>query len=149
MGSGVTLYVGVEEGYASTIVPQVVGQPLAQAKGRLWELGLNIGRIDFDEGSISSTRRMPAFIQVPRAEHARRWVRASTCGSRSMTTNSPNTAPRPKSRRRPLPKPGEPKSWPKAIRWPASRLEEALAEPAREMESEAHRTNDDNEGFFD
>jgi len=50
MGSGVTLYVGVEEGYGTTIVPRLVGLPLAQAKGRLWELGLNVGRVDFDEG---------------------------------------------------------------------------------------------------
>ena len=32
MGSGVTLYVGVEEGYGTTIVPRLVGLPLAQAK---------------------------------------------------------------------------------------------------------------------
>ena len=31
MGSGVTLYVGVEEGYGTTIVPRLVGLPLAQA----------------------------------------------------------------------------------------------------------------------
>ena len=50
IGSGVTLHVGVQAGDSITIVPQVVGLPLQQAKGRLWELGLNIGRIDFDEG---------------------------------------------------------------------------------------------------
>ena len=33
MGSGVTLYVGVEDGYGTTIVPRLVGLPLAQAKG--------------------------------------------------------------------------------------------------------------------
>lgn len=50
MGSGVTLYVGVEGGFGSTVVPRLVGFPLKEAKGRLWELGLNVGKIDFDEG---------------------------------------------------------------------------------------------------
>ena len=43
MGSGVTLYVG-ESGNASTLTPKVVGLHLTQAKSRLWELGLNVGR---------------------------------------------------------------------------------------------------------
>lgn len=41
LGSGVTLYVGVEGGYGTTVVPRLVGFPLKEAKGRLWELGLN------------------------------------------------------------------------------------------------------------
>ena len=35
MGSGVTLYVGVEGGHGTTVVPRLVGLPLMQAKGRL------------------------------------------------------------------------------------------------------------------
>ena len=71
MGSGVTLYVGVEEGYATTVVPQVVGQPLTQAKSRLWELGLNIGRIDFDEGiNLLNQKDARVYIQIPGAEHS-------------------------------------------------------------------------------
>ena len=70
MGSGVTLYVGVEEGAAGTIIPQVVGMPLAQAKGRLWESGLNVGRIDFDEGvNLLNQKDARVYIQVPGAEH--------------------------------------------------------------------------------
>lgn len=49
-GSGVTLYVGVEGGYGTTVVPQVVGSTLRGAKSRLWENGLNVGRILFDKG---------------------------------------------------------------------------------------------------
>lgn len=49
-GSGVTLYVGVEGGCGTTAVPQVVGSALRDAKSRLWENGLNVGRIRFDEG---------------------------------------------------------------------------------------------------
>ena len=48
LGSGVTLYVGVEGGYGTTVVPRLVGFPLKEAKGRLWELGLNVGKVDFD-----------------------------------------------------------------------------------------------------
>ena len=77
MGSGVTLYVGVEEGYASTVVPQVVGLPLNQAKGRLWELGLNIGKIDFDEGvNLLNQKDARVYIQIPGAE------RSAALGSR-------------------------------------------------------------------
>ena len=70
MGSGVTLCVGVEEGAGTTIVPQVVGYHLAQAKSRLWELGLNIGRIDFDEGiNLLNQKDARVYIQIPGAEH--------------------------------------------------------------------------------
>lgn len=49
-GSGVTLYVGVEGGYGTAVMPQVVGSTLREAKSRLWENGLNVGRILFDKG---------------------------------------------------------------------------------------------------
>ena len=71
MGSGVTLCVGVEEGAGTTIVPQVVGYHLAQAKGRLWELGLNIGRIDFDEGiNLLNQKDARVYLQTPGAERS-------------------------------------------------------------------------------
>lgn len=49
-GSGVTLYVGVEPANNRTTVPALVGYTLKQAKSRLWELGLNVGRVVYDEG---------------------------------------------------------------------------------------------------
>ena len=71
MGSGVTLYVGVEDGYGTTIVPRLVGLPLAQAKGRLWELGLNVGRVDFDEGvNLLNQKDTRVYIQTPGAERS-------------------------------------------------------------------------------
>lgn len=71
MGSGVTLHVGVESGYGTTVVPRLVGQPLAQAKGRLWELGLNVGRVDFDEGiNLLNQKDARVYIQTPGAERA-------------------------------------------------------------------------------
>lgn len=48
-GSGVVLRVGVATGEHAA-VPQVVGRSLFEAKSRLWESGLNIGEIVFDEG---------------------------------------------------------------------------------------------------
>lgn len=50
MGSGITLHVGVEEEKNFTAVPQTIGLSLREAKGRIWESGLNIGRINYDEG---------------------------------------------------------------------------------------------------
>ncbi len=49
MGSGVVLKVGVEEDKNSTIVPKAIGHGLLAAKSRLWEQGLNIGKIVFDD----------------------------------------------------------------------------------------------------
>ena len=50
MGSGVILKVGVQSDKNSAIVPKAIGQSLQAAKSRLWEQGLNIGKINFDEG---------------------------------------------------------------------------------------------------
>ena len=50
MGSGVVLKVGVELEKNSVIVPKAIGQGLEAAKSRLWEQGLNVGRINMDEG---------------------------------------------------------------------------------------------------
>ena len=50
MGSGVVLKVGVEPDRNTTIVPKTIGQSLQSAKSRLWEQGLNVGKVNFDEG---------------------------------------------------------------------------------------------------
>lgn len=77
MGSGVTLHVGVENGYGTTVVPMLVGSPLAQARGRLWELGLNVGRVDFDEGiNLLNQKEARVYVQSPSAE------RTAALGSR-------------------------------------------------------------------
>lgn len=49
MGSGVILKVGVEPERNTTIVPKAIGQSLQTAKSRLWEQGLNIGKVTFDK----------------------------------------------------------------------------------------------------
>lgn len=68
MGSGITLYVGAS-GHSRAIVPQLVGSPLKQAKSRLWESGLNVGKITFDEGvNLLNQRDARVYIQTPTAE---------------------------------------------------------------------------------
>lgn len=77
IGSGVTLYVGVEPGHNTTVVPLLIGFSLKEAKSRLWELGLNVGRIDFDEGiNLLNQRDAGVYVQTPAAE------RTLTLGSR-------------------------------------------------------------------
>lgn len=50
MGSGITLHVGEAGDYALTGIPQLVGRSLRDAQSRLWEAGLNVGDIVYDEG---------------------------------------------------------------------------------------------------
>ena len=71
LGSGVTLYVGVVGGYGTPVVPRLVGFPLKEAKGRLWELGLNVGKVDFDEGgNLLNQKDTRGYIQTPGAERS-------------------------------------------------------------------------------
>ncbi|MBO5217608.1 MAG: PASTA domain-containing protein [Alistipes sp.] len=50
VGSGVVLKVGVNPEENETIVPKVIGCSLREACSRLWEQGLNVGKVSFDEG---------------------------------------------------------------------------------------------------
>lgn len=69
MGSGVTLYVGVQGGYGTTVVPQLVGRTLREAKSRLWETGLNVGKVSFDPGvNLLNQKDARVYIQSPDAE---------------------------------------------------------------------------------
>lgn len=49
-GTGVTLKVGLSDSQTTTTVPRLIGRALFDAKDRLWEQGLNIGKITYDEG---------------------------------------------------------------------------------------------------
>ena len=50
-GSGVTLIVGRgNDGNSTVKVPKVTGFTLKDAKSRLWEVGLNVGKINYDDG---------------------------------------------------------------------------------------------------
>ena len=64
MGSGVVLRVGVSANSTLTVVPQVLGRSLFEAKSRLWESGLNIGEIVFEEGMPALERnRAKVYLQ--------------------------------------------------------------------------------------
>ncbi len=71
MGNGVTLYVGVESDSRYTVTPQVVGQSLRAAKSRLWESGLNVGKVVFDEGiNLLNQKDARVYRQSPLAERS-------------------------------------------------------------------------------
>lgn len=65
-GSGVTLVVGISPESGSVTVPKLVGFPLKEAKSRLWEIGLNVGRVDFDrEIGVLERKDARVYIQSP------------------------------------------------------------------------------------
>ena len=67
MGSGVTLHVGVS-GYATTVVPNLAGLRLKEAKSRLWETGLNVGEVKFDPGiNLLNEKDAAVYGQGPAA----------------------------------------------------------------------------------
>jgi beta-lactam-binding protein with PASTA domain len=49
-GTGVVLKVGVSPDQNMTTVPRLLGRKLFDAKGKLWEQGLNVGEVTYDEG---------------------------------------------------------------------------------------------------
>lgn len=49
-GTGVVLRVGVSPDQNITTVPRLIGRKLFDAKGRLWEQGLNVGQVTYEEG---------------------------------------------------------------------------------------------------
>ena len=63
MGSGIVLRVGVSATDTATAAPQVLGRSLFEAKSRLWESGLNIGEIIFDEGMPALERNRAKVYQ--------------------------------------------------------------------------------------
>lgn len=66
VGSGITLHVGVAPEEGITSVPMLVGLPLKEAKSRLWEAGLNIGEIQFDEGiNLLNQKEAKVYQQTP------------------------------------------------------------------------------------
>ena len=68
MGSGVTLHVGVEAENNRTGVPMLVGLSLKDAKSHLWEAGLNVGKIEFDEGiNLLNQKNARVYEQTPTA----------------------------------------------------------------------------------
>lgn len=50
LGSSITLVVGVNHSSPLPRVPKVIGLTLREAKSRLWESGVNVGRVRYDSG---------------------------------------------------------------------------------------------------
>lgn len=50
IGSSITLVVGMDEQAPLQNVPKVIGLSLKDAQSRLWELGLNINKVELDQG---------------------------------------------------------------------------------------------------
>ncbi len=66
MGSGVVLKVGVEPEKNTTIVPKAIGQTLQEAKSRLWEQGLNVGTVTFDDDvDLLDRKNARVYVQSP------------------------------------------------------------------------------------
>lgn len=67
-GTGITLHVGMHGGMGYTIVPMTVGLSLKDAKSRLWESGLNVDKIEFDEGiNLLNRKNARVYMQTPEA----------------------------------------------------------------------------------
>lgn len=49
VGSGLTIIVGRDNEAKPVEVPKVIGLTIGEAKSRIWERGLNVGKITFDE----------------------------------------------------------------------------------------------------
>lgn len=65
VGTGVTLHVSYRREEQQTIVPRLVGLTLAQAKSALWDNGLNVGDIVYDEsvGDVIERRSARVYEQ--------------------------------------------------------------------------------------
>lgn len=50
IGSGITLYVGADSQTTSTNMPLLIAQNINSAKSKIWEMGLNVGKIEYDQG---------------------------------------------------------------------------------------------------
>ena len=145
MGSGVTLYVGVEEGRGTTVVPRLVGLPLMQAKGRLWELGLNVGNVDFDEGvNLLNQKEARVYVQIPGAERSA--ALGSKVGLRLTLDGQKVDKLRAEAEKQAQAAAEERRlaEQQRADSLAQAALEEASAEPAEERPAD-----NGNEGFFD
>lgn len=123
MGSGVTLYVGVAEGEGAVVVPKVVGVSLREAKSRLWEQGLNVGAVVFDEGiDLLNQKDARVYRQQPAQGPCRRcWARPWSCAWDSMRRRSRAKAPLRTSRRARSSRSANGGWRPSRTRWPRPR----------------------------
>ncbi|MFR9503090.1 MAG: PASTA domain-containing protein [Rikenellaceae bacterium] len=74
VGKGIDLTVGVSEIDPYTLTPNVIGLSLKEAKSRIWLSGMNVGRIDMDEG-VNPLKQNSAkvYLQGVTANSSARW----------------------------------------------------------------------------
>lgn len=66
IGSGITLIVGRSEENTAVEIPKIIGLTLSDAQSRLWERGLNIGKIKFEDGiNLLNRKSAKVLIQSP------------------------------------------------------------------------------------
>ncbi|MFR9524458.1 MAG: PASTA domain-containing protein [Rikenellaceae bacterium] len=86
-GSGIELTVGVSQDDPYTTTPNVVGLSIKEAKSRIWESGLNMGKINIDKGvNLLKDKNAKVYIQGVAANTAARWGQ-----SMSITVTLDNT----------------------------------------------------------
>ncbi|WP_295938773.1 PASTA domain-containing protein [uncultured Alistipes sp.] len=145
MGSGVTLYVGVDRGYGTTVVPRLVGSPLKEAKSRLWEQGLNVGKVNFDQNiNLLNQQDARVYIQTPTAE------RSAALGSRvdiTLTLDTKKITEHQAEAEKQAREAAEQRL--QHEREQADSLAEALLEQAAEETTEEQPVKGNDDGFFD
>jgi beta-lactam-binding protein with PASTA domain len=62
VGTGVVLYVSYRSEEQNTSVPRLVGLSFAQAKSAVWDNGLNIGKVIYDESVEDIVMRRKARV---------------------------------------------------------------------------------------
>lgn len=62
VGTGVTLHVSYREDEQNTTVPNLVGRSFAQAKSSIWDNGLNIGNVVYDDSVEDVVMRRKAKV---------------------------------------------------------------------------------------
>ncbi|MFI3324417.1 MAG: PASTA domain-containing protein [Rikenellaceae bacterium] len=86
VGAGVELEVGVSPDNPTTRIPNVIGLSLKEAKSRIWESGLNVGRIDIDQGvNLLRDKNAKVYIQGLVANTTSKW---GTSINISLTLNT-------------------------------------------------------------
>lgn len=86
LGSGITLTVGKSYDAASVSAPRVVGATLRDAKSRIWEAGLNVGKVEID-GEIDPREMLTARIYKQEPDQGQR-VSLGTDIKLFLTTDS-------------------------------------------------------------
>ena len=67
VGTGVTLHVTYHRDDQNTIAPRIVGLSLVKAKSMLWDHGLNVGKVSYDESVSDIIERRTARVYMQSA----------------------------------------------------------------------------------